>query len=131
MMFSKGAVVSWALFTGAMPLSLAFSPISLRLQNFVEHRSASRPGVVLFGDKKSLSASAKERREEEKRRLERKADVVIGKTSARPEAQDYQINSKATEQEWMRQASNVEQKVYRETEKGMEMLKMVRVHLCP
>ena len=129
MMLTKRAVVSWAVFAGAMPLSLAFDP-SFSRRNFAPRSTSpfiSRHGVALLGDKKNLSASAQERREEEKRRLERKADVVIGKTSAKPDAQDFRIDPTATEQEWMRQASSVEQKVFRETEIGMQRLRLVRI----
>jgi len=129
MMFSKCFVILWIVFLAKITLSLAFYPSCSSRRHFC--RSTSRQHHSrLFGDRKNLSASSKERREEEKRRLERKADVVIGKTSAKPEAQNFQLNPTATQEEWMRQASNVEQKVFRETEKGMEMLKMVRVFRC-
>lgn len=49
---------------------------------------------------------------------------MIGKTSALPDASDFDLNVQATEQEWMRQASDVEQEVYRFTELGMNALKM-------
>lgn len=78
-------------------------------------------------DNKNLSAAKQERREEERRRSERKEDVVIGKTSALPAAKDYAIDPKATEEAWMRQATNVEQEIYRQTERGMELLKMLRL----
>jgi tetratricopeptide (TPR) repeat protein len=77
--------------------------------------------------KKSWTASEFARREEEKSRLERAGDVVIGKTSALAGASDYVLDPKATAEEWMRQASKVEQEVYRQTEEGMEMLKMLRL----
>lgn len=77
--------------------------------------------------RKNLSASEWARREEEKRRRQRAGDVVIGKTSAIPDAKDYVIDPKSTEQEWMRQASNIEQAVFRYTEKGMESLKMLQL----
>jgi hypothetical protein len=75
--------------------------------------------------KKNLSASERERREEEQRRRQRQNDVVVGKTSALRDAQDYALNPQATEQEWLRQASRDEQMVYKWTEKGLEYLKMV------
>jgi tetratricopeptide (TPR) repeat protein len=74
-----------------------------------------------------LSAAEQARREEDKRRQERAEDVVIGKTSALPDASDYVLNPSATEAEYLRQASNVEQIVYKETEKGLEALKMLRI----
>ena len=79
------------------------------------------------GGKKNLSASERERREEEKRRLVRADDVVLGKTSAIQGAKDYTIDPDATEREWLRQASNVEQAIFRETGRGMELLKMLRL----
>jgi hypothetical protein len=78
----------------------------------------------LAASKRDLSASERERRDEERRRLERAEDVVIGKTSALPGASDYELNVKATEEEWFRQASDIEQKVYRLTEAGIKALKM-------
>jgi len=77
------------------------------------------------GPNRNLSAAGKERRDEEKRRIQRKDDVVPGKTSALRGATDYELNSKATEEEWLRQASAVDKKVFRLTEEGMESLKMV------
>ena len=74
--------------------------------------------------KRNLSASERERRDEERRRQERAQDVVIGKTSALPGATNLELNVKATEEEWMRQASNVEQQVYQLTEKGMNAMKL-------
>jgi hypothetical protein len=81
---------------------------------------------LFAGSKKNLSAADRERRDEENRIRERKDDVVIGKTSAKRGEKDYQLNPKATEEEWVRQASVVERKIYELTEKGMEHLKMVR-----
>jgi tetratricopeptide (TPR) repeat protein len=85
-------------------------------------------GVTLFAsDRKSQSAAEWARREEEKGRREREGDVVIGKTSAVKGATDYAIDAKATEAEWLRQASKVERKVYEQTNEGMKMLKMLRL----
>lgn len=75
----------------------------------------------------NLSAAGKERRDEDARRQIRKTDVVIGKTSAVAGAKDYPLDPKSTEEAWMQQASNLEQKVYRQTEIGMDMLKMLRL----
>ena len=75
----------------------------------------------------NLSAAGKERRDEDARRQIRKSDVVIGKTSAVSGAKDYPLDPKSTEEAWMQQASNLEQKVYRQTEIGMDMLKMLRL----
>lgn len=74
---------------------------------------------------KHLSAADRERRDEEKRRKERQGEVIIGKTSARPGEKDFPLDPKATEMDYLRQASAVEQEVFRQTEHGMEMLKMV------
>lgn len=76
---------------------------------------------------KNLSAADKERREEEKRRRERKNDVIVGKTSAISGASDYALDVDATREQWMRQATPVEQEIFRKTELGMEMLKMLRL----
>jgi hypothetical protein len=78
---------------------------------------------------KSLSAAERERREEEKRRRERAGDVVIGKTSAIKDAKDYSFEISATEEEWMRQASKVEQEVWRQTERGMKYLGMLQLYV--
>jgi tetratricopeptide (TPR) repeat protein len=78
-------------------------------------------------NEKNMSASEKERREEEKRRQERKGEVVIGRTSAIAGEKDFPINPKSTQEQWMNQASRVEQEVYRQTELGMEYLKMLRL----
>jgi tetratricopeptide (TPR) repeat protein len=76
---------------------------------------------------RTLSASEQARRDEEQRKLEREGDVVPGKTSALPGAQDFALNPSATEEEYLRQASNLEQIVYKETERGLEALKMLRI----
>jgi tetratricopeptide (TPR) repeat protein len=127
-MWTKCVAISWALF-GAIHLSVSFSIAPPHLNGVRSRCSSSRQRSPLFSskDKKNLSAAAKERREEEKRRLERKTDVVIGKTSALPDAQDYSLDPTATEQEWMRQASSVEQEIFRHTEKGMTLLKMLQL----
>jgi tetratricopeptide (TPR) repeat protein len=88
-------------------------------------RSSSQTGRLYLA--RSLSASEQARREEDNRRQERAEDVVIGKTSALPGASDYALNPSATEAEYLRQASRVEQIVYKETEKGLEALKMLRI----
>ena len=74
-----------------------------------------------------LTASERERRDEEQRRQDRASDVVIGKTSAISGESDYALDISATEEEWMRQATNVEQEIYRKTEKGMKHLKMLNL----
>jgi hypothetical protein len=72
------------------------------------------------------SAASQERRDEEKRRKQRKDDVVVGKTSALRDANDFILDPKATEGEWMKQASKLERKIYQLTEQGMASLRMVR-----
>lgn len=128
------SVILFALISGEISRSIAFSPFPRRVQFRLPPTTKRHQGrVTLYSSnerKNNLSASAKERREEEKRRIDRKTDVVIGKTSAKPEAQDFQLNPKGTEEEWMRQASGLEQKVYRETEKGLGYLKMVSILCC-
>lgn len=76
---------------------------------------------------KNLSSAERERRDEENRRKERKDDVVINRTSAKRGAQDYPLNPKATEEEWLRQASRVEQQVFKLTEEGMEALNSLQL----
>ena len=81
---------------------------------------------LFAGKKKDLSTAGRERRDEENRKRERTEDVIIGRTSAKRGEKDYQLDPKATEEEWVRQFSTVERKIYLYTEKGMEHLKMVR-----
>jgi tetratricopeptide (TPR) repeat protein len=77
--------------------------------------------------RKNVSTSEQERREEDKRRRERVQDVVPGKTSAISGATDYSIDVDSTREQWMRQASQVEQEIYRMTEIGMGMIRMLRL----
>lgn len=74
-----------------------------------------------------MSASSQARRDEEQRRAQRKDDVVIGKTSAKQDATNYELNTKFTEEEWMRRAPKVDQIVYKLTEEGMSALKMLNL----
>lgn len=83
----------------------------------------------LYSSKKNLSAAERERRDEENRRRARKDDVIPGKTSAMPGAKDFALDPKATEMEYLKQASKVEQEIYLYTEKGLKLLKMVRALL--
>eukprot|EP00977_Amphora_coffeiformis_P005494 scaffold1168_cov167-Amphora_coffeaeformis.AAC.27 len=110
----------------SLPLDcLSFAPTS---RQGLTRRTASRYTILPHAAaKKDLSAAERERRDEERRRQERTQDVVIGKTSALRDATDFALNVKATEEEWMRQASEEEQEVYRHTEKGMIALKMLDV----
>ena len=77
------------------------------------------------GSKKYLSAAEKERREEENRRRERMDDVVIGKTSAKRGENDFELDPKSTELEWLRLASKSEQAVFHFTDEGLKKLKLV------
>jgi hypothetical protein len=78
-------------------------------------------------NKKNLSSAERERRDEESRRQQRKDDVVINKTSAKRGAKDYALDPKATEEEYLRQATRVEQTIYRLTEEGMEAIKSLKL----
>lgn len=110
-------------------------------KGFLQYSSSLRPDVVLHASSpsspgnnnnkknksqkpnvKPLTAAEQERREEEKRRKERKEDVVIGKTSAKKGAKDYPLDIKATEEQFLKQASREEQQIYQWTEQGLEAL---------
>ena len=75
----------------------------------------------------NLSASQRARREESKRRRERSSEVVIGKTSALPDATDYAMDVQKTQSEYLQQASRVEQIVFQQTEQGMNALRMLDI----
>mmetsp|Transcript_9940 Transcript_9940/g.15275 ORF Transcript_9940/g.15275 Transcript_9940/m.15275 type:complete len:433 (-) Transcript_9940:1510-2808(-) len=140
---------SWQFFlflfvTSFSGVCLTFQPLSL-----VKHRNLGsqwarkqrkrKSTTRLFGEtnnhknkkndskNKYISASRQERRDEEKRRVDRKKDVIIGKTSAISGETDFSLNPAGTEEEWMKQASNVEQEVFRQTELGLSELKMLRL----
>jgi tetratricopeptide (TPR) repeat protein len=51
----------------------------------------------------------------------------VGKTSAVEGAKDLELDVSATEEEWMRQASAREKKVFQLTERGLQMLSMLRL----
>jgi hypothetical protein len=76
-----------------------------------------------------LSTSAKERREEERRRAQRLNDAVIGKTSAKKGAKDYCIDPDQTLKELIANSNEVEQEIHHQTELGKKYLNMVRIHL--
>ena len=73
----------------------------------------------------NLSASARERRNEELRRLSRSDDVVIGKTSARADAKDYALDPDRTEAEYLGQATELEREVNLQTDRGLRCLKLL------
>lgn len=92
-------------------------------------RNRIRPLFMGEGDtsrKRDLRASEREKRSEEKRRQERKDDVVIGKTSARKGATDYVLDAKATEEQYLQQASGVEREIFYLTEEGLQHINLVR-----
>jgi tetratricopeptide (TPR) repeat protein len=103
------------------------SPNSLRHIETGASRVCHRWGPLADTPNKNLSAAEKERREEEKRLRERVNDVVIGKTSAVSGASDYVLDVASTQEKWMRQASRVEQEISRQTDLGMDMLRMLRL----
>ena len=78
-------------------------------------------------NKKNLTNAERERREEEMRRKERKNDVVINKTSAKKDAKDYPIDPQATTEQYLKQASRIEQQIFHLTEQGMEALKYLQL----
>jgi len=75
----------------------------------------------------TISSSNRERREEDQRRKERKEDVIIGKTSAKPGEKDCVINTNATEQDYLRSASRVEQLIYQYTQNGMDAMNSLKL----
>eukprot|EP00980_Cylindrotheca_fusiformis_P010108 scaffold2243_cov122-Cylindrotheca_fusiformis.AAC.24 len=79
------------------------------------------------GSRENLSSADRERRDEEKRRNDRKDEVIIGRTSARRGESDYALDPKATEEEYLRQASKEEQEVFYSTERGMELLNSLKL----
>ena len=75
----------------------------------------------------SLTASQQARREEERRKLERIDEVIPGQTSAVPGEKDFPLQVQATQEQWMQQASAVEQQVFQLTEEGLQCLKDMRL----
>lgn len=96
-------------------------------RRFSRGRKVIQPRLLTSSTGKNLSAAEKERREEEKRRRDRADDVVVGKTSAISGASDYALDVDATREQWMRQATPIEQEIFRKTEFGLDMLKMLRL----
>jgi len=108
--------------------AISVTVLSFRVFGFCVDSPCSirrRTSKLFAGSKKDLSAADRERRDEEERRRKRKDDVVIGKTSAKKGEKDFALDPKATEQEYLRQATNVEREVFRLTEAGMELLNSV------
>lgn len=76
---------------------------------------------------RDLSASGSERRAEDKRRNERKSDVVIGKTSAIQGEKDFKLDPKATETSFMDSSTAVEQEIFQQTSRGLDMLRALEL----
>lgn len=74
-----------------------------------------------------IFASQLERRKEEKRRLERKKDVMIGKTSAIPGENDYELYTKKTEVDYLAASDDVTRQIYIETERGMDCFRLLQL----
>jgi tetratricopeptide (TPR) repeat protein len=103
-----------------------FRLVSFRTAYSSIHRTSNL--LVLHASSDIHSTAADQaRRDEEKRRIERRKDVVIGQTSAKTGAKDYDIDPRLTEEAWLSQASQVERQVFKWTEQGMEALKMLRL----
>lgn len=124
------AVTRWSLVTACVASVLVARPsvsfTTRRVLTRQRHDNIQVSYGLYANSKKNLSASEKEKRDEEERRRRRKDDVVIGKTSAKKGETDFALDPKATEEEYLRQASIVEQEVFRLTETGMEFLNSVR-----
>ena len=76
------------------------------------------------GLNKYLTTAERERRAESKRRKERKGDVVIGKTSALPDAVNFEIDVRDTERQLYESSDKLEQEVRRLSDLGLTSLKM-------
>ena len=94
-------------------------------QVVANRRITTRPFRFSLNVEKDLSASQRERRDEDKRRQKRKADVVIGKTSAKAGEKNFALNPRSTEELWLKQASPLEREIHAKTELGMQSLRMV------
>jgi tetratricopeptide (TPR) repeat protein len=104
----------------------AFSP-KVSVSSFARSNVCLSEQANNKNKKDHLTASKRERRDEDVRRSDRQQDAVPGKTSAIPGAKDYALNPIATTQEWMKHASRVEQQVYQYTEQGMRALTMFQL----
>ena len=113
----------------ASPSVVTKVPFAIPTQNSMRrcrHSQLSASG----GKNKNLSNSEQGRRDEDRRRNERKDDVVIGKTSAKAGASDYAIDPEATEREFLLKASQEERMVHELTDKGMYEIKSLRLDLA-
>ncbi|KAG7337667.1 hypothetical protein IV203_037007 [Nitzschia inconspicua] len=106
---SGGNTIFWALFASS------FNTNGNSKNNNNGNNNSNKP------KNNKLSNSEWERREEDRRRQQRKDDVVIGQTSKR-NVHDYPLDVRSTEQEYSRQASQMEQQIYHYTKQGMEAL---------
>ena len=77
--------------------------------------------------KKNMSAAEWARREEEKRRKERAGEVVIGKTSSIPGAEDFKLDVSSLEEQYLREAPKVEKLVFQKTKEGLDALKLLDI----
>jgi len=116
-------------------LLIEFQCKESRLTNSYSH------GLELFSKPRSISkvyssneskegevfASKSERRKEEKRRLERKEDVVIGKTSAIPDEVDFEIDASKTEAILLETNDLKEKEVIVQTNQGLDFFRMLQL----
>ena len=85
--------------------------------------SSSKSSSSSASSAKYVSSAEKERRAEIQRRLERKNEVVLGKTSAISDAKDFELDVKATERELIENSNAIEQQVRQFTDQGLGALK--------
>ena len=71
-----------------------------------------------------LTSAEQERRAEERRRLERRSEVVIGKTSAVEGSKDFEIDISSTEKMFVENSDVVETEVFQQSDRGLTALRM-------
>uniref|UniRef100_A0A6U2NIM3 SAP domain-containing protein n=1 Tax=Leptocylindrus danicus TaxID=163516 RepID=A0A6U2NIM3_9STRA len=71
-----------------------------------------------------LTTAEQEQRAEERRRLERRSDVVIGKTSALEGSKDFEIDISSTEKMYVENSDDVEREVFQQSDRGLKALRM-------
>lgn len=89
---------------------------------FSPHRRANTAALY-------TSASQQERRDEDKRRLDRAKEVVPGATSAMDGAQDCDLNIDATQEQYLQSATGLQRQIYTLTHDAMQALKFLNVEL--
>lgn len=78
-----------------------------------------------------MSSAQQEREREEQRRLERKNEIQIGKSSAIAGAKNYQLNVEQTQMDLIsNQYDDLERQIWKFTEQGMKYFKLVSLHYC-